>query len=226
MRSSTPTGRISVFNGLWLAAFGSPLAWRFGTTRFLLFSAIGAVAGALLHLLIYPDEHDADGRRLGGDLGAHGGSGRFVFAAGGPLRGFQADGRGGLPTPGAAARGRHPRQPRVIFLAVWFGLNLRLRAVRRRQRPGFGDRSPGRRISAASSPGLLLFPLFDPVDRSPRLERLTDALLQCILSSGAATAASLQSIGWDVGRRRAPATPKSGDLVHRVCRRTSKRRCR
>ena len=40
-----------IINSLWLAAFGSPLAWRFGTGRFLLFSAVGAVCGAALYLV-------------------------------------------------------------------------------------------------------------------------------------------------------------------------------
>src|SRR5580692_3243983 len=37
-------------NGVWLLAFGSPIARRFGTLRFLAFSALTAAAGAAAHL--------------------------------------------------------------------------------------------------------------------------------------------------------------------------------
>ena len=43
-------------NGVWLAAFGSPLAWRFGPRRFLAFSACAAAAGAVAHLLTHAGE--------------------------------------------------------------------------------------------------------------------------------------------------------------------------
>ena len=39
-----------IINGAWLAAFGSALARRVGTARFLLLYAISAIAGALLYL--------------------------------------------------------------------------------------------------------------------------------------------------------------------------------
>ena len=43
-----------LINSVWLAAFGSPLARRFGATRFLLYAAAGAIAGVAVHLAIYP----------------------------------------------------------------------------------------------------------------------------------------------------------------------------
>ncbi|KQP50771.1 rhomboid family intramembrane serine protease [Methylobacterium sp. Leaf108] len=43
-----------VFNSVWLAAFGSPVARRCGTLRFCLLALAGAVAGAVLHLLLDP----------------------------------------------------------------------------------------------------------------------------------------------------------------------------
>src|ERR1700676_1401908 len=48
-------GHVAI-NCLWLAAFGSPLARRFGAARFLLFSAVGAIGGAFLHLAVHPDD--------------------------------------------------------------------------------------------------------------------------------------------------------------------------
>ncbi len=41
-------------NGLWMVAFGTPVARRFGTVRFLLFMAVTAVCGALAHWICYP----------------------------------------------------------------------------------------------------------------------------------------------------------------------------
>lgn len=41
-----------IFNGLWLAAFGTPVARRIGPYRFVLFWIISAAAGAALHALV------------------------------------------------------------------------------------------------------------------------------------------------------------------------------
>ncbi len=148
------------FNALWLAAFGSPLAWRFGTTRFLLFSAAGAIAGALLHLAIYPSEITP---MVGASaaISAHmAGASRFVFAAGGPM--WRAEGVAAYRLP-AAPLGAIVRDRRVMtFLAIWFGLNLIF---------GIGAVSQGITSGAVAwdahvggfIAGLLLFPLFDPV---------------------------------------------------------------
>lgn len=71
-----------LINSVWLAAFGAPLAWRFGTTRFLLFSAAGAVAGAALHLAIFPDFDRVYDRRVGRRLGSDGGCGALRLPGG------------------------------------------------------------------------------------------------------------------------------------------------
>ncbi|SMC67328.1 rhomboid family intramembrane serine protease [Rhizobium sp. RU36D] len=41
-----------IFNGLWLAAFGTPVARRIGPYRFVLFWIISAAAGAALHTVV------------------------------------------------------------------------------------------------------------------------------------------------------------------------------
>jgi len=150
-----------IFNGLWLAVFGSPLAWRFDTSRFILFSLGGAIAGAAFYLLFHSDQLSP---MIGASaaISAHmAGASRFVFSAGGPLGGA-AD----------ASAYRMPAEPlryvmrdrRVLaFLGAWFGLNLL-----------FGLWGEGSGL--ASGPvaweahiggflfGLLLFPFFDPVE--------------------------------------------------------------
>lgn len=41
-------------NGLWMIAFGTPVARRFGTFRFLVFMAVAAIWGAIAHWICFP----------------------------------------------------------------------------------------------------------------------------------------------------------------------------
>ena len=148
------------FNAMWLAAFGSPLAWRFGPWRFVLFSAVGAAAGALLHLAFYPDSIVP---MVGASaaISAHmAAAGRFVFASGGPM--WRSGGAAAYRLP-AAPLTEIIRDRRVmLFLGMWFGLNLL-----------FGIGAVSDTITSGAIAwdahiggflaGLLLFPLFDPI---------------------------------------------------------------
>ncbi len=72
-------------NSLWLAVFGSALARRFGTTRFLIFSGVGAAAGAGLHLAVHfgePIPMVGASAAISAHMAA---AARFVFEPGGPL---------------------------------------------------------------------------------------------------------------------------------------------
>jgi membrane associated rhomboid family serine protease len=109
------------FNLIWLLAFGTPVARRFGTVRFLLFFAMTAAAGALVHLLL----HIGDNSPVIGASAAISGSMaaaiRFAFQHGGPLT------RGDLHGYRVAAvpLSRILQDTRLLaFLLVWFGLNL------------------------------------------------------------------------------------------------------
>ncbi len=149
-----------LINALWLAAFGSPLAWRFGSTRFLLFSAVGAIAGAAFHLAIYPQSVTP---MVGASaaISAHmAGASRFVFAHGGPLWRGQGSAVYRQPAP---SLGVVMTDGRVLsFLGVWFAVNLVF---------GLSGASPGIASGAIAwdahiggfLAGLFLFPLFDPV---------------------------------------------------------------
>ncbi len=149
-----------IFNCLWLAAFGSPLAWRFGTVRFLVFATAGAAAGAAIHLLVHP----ASPAPLVGASAAisacMAAAARFVFASGGPVW-RRAD----------PAAYRQPAQPlgQVIgnrqvltFLGIWFGINLLIGLT-----AGNGGFASGAIAWEAHIGGFLLglflFPVFDPV---------------------------------------------------------------
>src|SRR5208337_3135256 len=72
-------------NCLWFVAFGSPVARRFGTSRFLLFCAVAAIAGAAMHYAT----HMADLQPVVGASAAVSGvmaaAIRFVFQPGAPL---------------------------------------------------------------------------------------------------------------------------------------------
>jgi membrane associated rhomboid family serine protease len=105
-------------NVLWLVAFGSPLAWRFGTVRFLLFSAVGAIAGALLHFAFFP--HDMV-PLVGASaaISAHmAGISRFALAGRLRLGGEAVR----MPALSLAETLRNRRV--LAFIGIWFAVNL------------------------------------------------------------------------------------------------------
>lgn len=113
-----------LLNGVWLAAFGTPVARRCGAIRFLILGALAAVGGALAHALVHPL---GVAPMIGASAAVSGwmaAAARFVFA---PER-----------HPGFRLRAKteaheQPRQPipqllrnrsAAIFLSVWFATNL------------------------------------------------------------------------------------------------------
>jgi membrane associated rhomboid family serine protease len=150
-----------ILNVVWLAAFGSPLARRFGATRFLAYSAVGAIAGAALHLAIYPSSEAPVVGASAAISAMMAGAARFVFQSRGPmwsLAGFEAYRQPAAPLRELVRDGRV-----MTFLAVWFGTNI-----------VFGFTGGAGLASGAVAwdahlggfvAGLLLFPLFDPVAR-------------------------------------------------------------
>jgi membrane associated rhomboid family serine protease len=152
-------------NSVWMLAFGSALAWRFGTARFLLFSALTAAAGAATHLALHfgaPSPMIGASAAISGQMAA---ATRFIFEVGGPLGAFRQTGRGAFAAP-AEPFARAIRRPQmVVFLIAWFGMNLLF---------GLGAvaiGADGAQIAWEAHiggflAGLALFPLFDPV-RTP-----------------------------------------------------------
>ncbi|MBB3932715.1 membrane associated rhomboid family serine protease [Kaistia hirudinis] len=148
-------------NAFWMTAFGSPLAWRFGTWRFLGLSAVGAIAGAAAHLALSPYGASplvGASAAISAQMAA---VARFAFAPGGRLSGRRigpaADFAPAL-TIGEMLRDRRA----MSFLAVWFVLNLVF---------GLIFTPPGVQSSQIAWEshiggfvvGLLFFPIFDPV---------------------------------------------------------------
>ena len=112
------------FNAIWLLAFGSPIARRFGTLRFLAFFAVTVAAGALAHLITHRGELAPMIGASAAISGTMGGAARFVFQRGGPLDPWRSrhDDVDRIP---AAPLGVALRNPGVLaFVGVWFGLNL------------------------------------------------------------------------------------------------------
>lgn len=151
-----------IFNLLWMAIFGSAVARRFGAGRFLLFSALCSVGGALAHLATHWGETVpmvGASAAISGQMAA---AIRFVFELGGPLGAFRRTDRAAYFVPAQPLADCFRNQQVLVFVAVWFGLNL-----------FFGIMSgpaAGQPASVAWQAhiggfvaGLALFPFLDPV---------------------------------------------------------------
>lgn len=152
-------------NALWLAVFGSALARRFGTMRFLVFSAATAAAGAGLHLATHFGEAVpvvGASAAISGHMAA---AARFIFEMGGPLGAVRRGDHGAYLQPAMSLR-QSLTNPRVLaFLGVWFAVNLLF---------GLGSVSFGGEQAPTIAweahiggflAGLVLFAFFDPVPK-------------------------------------------------------------
>lgn len=151
-----------VINIIWLLPFGTAVARRFGTGRFLAFFAATAAGGALVHLISHQGEllpMIGSSAAISGFMAA---AMRFVFQAGGPLGVLRSTEPHSYLVPAVPLRDAM-QDPRILaFLGVWFGLNILF---------GLGSVS----LLGVTQPvawqahiggflaGLLLFPFFDPV---------------------------------------------------------------
>ena len=148
-------------NAIWLLPFGSALARRFGALRFLAFFAVTAAAGAALHLATHAGEQYPMIGASAAISGTMAAAMRFAFQRGGPLGMLRGDDDKAYRVPALPLTGVLSDARVLIFLAVWFGINL-----------VFGMSSLT--IAGGSEPvawqahiggflaGLLLFSWFDP----------------------------------------------------------------
>lgn len=154
-----------VVNLIWMLAFATPVARRFGTGRFVAFFAITAVAGAVAHLVTHPD---AMAPMIGASASISGlmaAAVRFAFAPGGSLSGIRAPYADHMP---AQSLGEAFRDTRVLgFVGIWVAVNVLF---------GVGLPMPGAEGGDVAwqahmggfFAGLLLFSFFDPVPRRLR----------------------------------------------------------
>jgi membrane associated rhomboid family serine protease len=152
-------------NGVWLLAFGTAVARRFGPLRFLALFAVTAAAGAAAHLLTHVGEMVVMVGASAAISGFMAAAIRFAFQRGGPLSMWRAHDEAAYRVPAAPLMAAL-RDPRILaFLAVWFGLNILF---------GLGSIAiPGAEQSIAWEAhiggfvaGLLLFAVFDPYTTS------------------------------------------------------------
>jgi membrane associated rhomboid family serine protease len=104
-------------NSLWMVAFGSPVARRLGTIRFVLLSVITAIAGAAAHYISFPGELlpvIGASAMVSGYMGA---AARFAFQPHGP-------GLLNVNGPAMTLTESFTNSRFLIFLVVWFALNL------------------------------------------------------------------------------------------------------
>ncbi len=150
-----------LFNAVWLLAFGSPVAQRFGSLRFTAFMALTAAAGAAAHLMTHFGELLPMVGASAAISGAMAAAIRFAFQRGGPLE-LWRDRAEAYRVP-AAPLVASLRDPRVIaFLLVWFGLNT-LFGVFSLGIPGIEQAIAWQAHIGGFAVGLLAFSAFDPV---------------------------------------------------------------
>ncbi len=113
-----------IFNGLWLLAFGSAVAWRIGTVPFLIFSTCCGVAGALLHLFFHWGETSmviGASAAISGHMAA---AIRFVFRAAGPFGALGQPGGAQRRVPLATITETFQERRSLAFLSVWLFINM------------------------------------------------------------------------------------------------------
>jgi membrane associated rhomboid family serine protease len=161
-----------LFNSVWLLAFGTPLARRFGAARFLAFCAVTAAAGALAHLMTHYGQMVPMVGASGAVSGMMSGAMRFAFQRGGPLRFGGTDDSYRVPALSLIETFRDPRV--LAFLAVWFGLNLLFGlgavSITGEDQPVAWQAHVGGFVA-----GLVLFSFFDPVKSGPEPDDRTAA---------------------------------------------------
>jgi membrane associated rhomboid family serine protease len=149
-------------NAIWFLAFGTAVARRFGTARFLIFFVVTAAAGAIAHLVAYGGQ---DAPVIGASAAISGtmaAAMRFAFQRGGPLSFWRTGSEADYRVP-AVPLLQALREPAVIvFLLVWFGLNF-VFGLWASPLIGQNEVVAWQAHIGGFLAGLLLFPWFDPV---------------------------------------------------------------
>ncbi|WP_420393552.1 rhomboid family intramembrane serine protease [Acuticoccus sp.] len=151
-----------ITNAVWLVAFGSAVARRFGAVRFWVFSAAAAAGGAAMHLAVHfgdPVPVVGASAAIAGLMAA---AARFVFDSGGPLVLRRPGDDAAFRRPARTLRQTLQTRSALVFIVLWFVINAIV---------GIGSTMAGGLSIAWEAHvggflvGLLLFRLFDPVPR-------------------------------------------------------------
>ncbi len=111
-----------IVNSVWMLAFGSVVARRLGTLRFVVFSAMAAAAGAATNLLVYWGNFAILVGASGAISGQMGATIRLMFAGQQRLADLNMADTRDLPVLSLADLVRDRRA--MTFIAVWIVLNL------------------------------------------------------------------------------------------------------
>jgi membrane associated rhomboid family serine protease len=150
------------FNGVWLLAFGTPVARRFGPLRFLIFFLFSAAVGAALHLAVHSGDRLPMVGASAAISGAMAAAMRFAFQRGGPLGPFRVNDEAAYRVPATPLSVLLRDRRFVVFLIVWFGVNL-LFGLGIVSLPGEGDMPIAWEAHIGGFlAGLVTFALFDP----------------------------------------------------------------
>jgi membrane associated rhomboid family serine protease len=147
-----------IVNCVTLAAFGSPVARRFGPARFLVFFGLSAVAGALTHFALHPMELTPVIGASAAISGTMAAVARFAFTPGS----FLGDRERTASEASKDTSLRHmvSNSRAMFFLAAWFGVNFLFGLFP--QAAGAGDVIAWEAHIGGFFAGLFLFGLFDP----------------------------------------------------------------
>lgn len=159
------------FNCVWLVAFGSAVARRFSSSRFILLLVVAALAGALAQ---YAANITSFQLVLGASAavsGAMGAAVRFVFRpAGDPAMIFdRARMNEAFRGPALTLRETFTTKAALVFIVFWFATNLLFGFIPSLGGIGDGPIAWQAHIGGFLA-GLLLFPLFDPKRPAPGLD--------------------------------------------------------
>ncbi|HZL30377.1 MAG TPA: rhomboid family intramembrane serine protease [Pseudolabrys sp.] len=152
-------------NAVWLLAFGSAVARRFGAMRFLAFFAVTAAAGALMHLVTNAGSPAPMIGASASISGAMAAAMRFAFQRGGPLGFMRGDEDESYRVPALPLTGVLSDPRVLIFLAVWFGINI-LFGLAATPLTGANESVAWQAHIGGFLAGLLLFSWFDPKPRA------------------------------------------------------------
>lgn len=151
-------------NAVWLMAFGSPLARRFGTLRFLAFFAVTAAAGAAMHLITNAGSIAPMVGASASISGAMAATMRFAFQRGGPLGLWRNTDEEGFRVPALPLTGVFNDARVLLFVGVWFGINI-LFGLWSSPLTGSDQVVAWQAHIGGFLAGLLLFSWFDPAAR-------------------------------------------------------------
>jgi membrane associated rhomboid family serine protease len=146
-------------NSITLAAFGSPVARRFGLLRFLSFFVICALGGAIAHLVVHPLDLTPVVGASAAISGTMAAVARFAFTPGSMLADRSEEWPAGASTDTSLKRMVINRRA-MFFLAAWFGVNLLFGLFPRVA--GAGDLIAWEAHIGGFVAGLFSFGLFDP----------------------------------------------------------------